>query len=77
MIEPFPEHWQLISFFESEPTEDDMSVPVAYRELTFRCAVSDEERVEVGIDRASNAVQMVWNRPDEESLRLHLPGCLR
>jgi hypothetical protein len=34
-MNPFPEDWELLAFFESEPTIEDRDVPWFYNCMTF------------------------------------------
>jgi hypothetical protein len=42
MIAKFPDDWQLISFFESEPKIDDPRIPWLYNRLVFDYRAADD-----------------------------------
>jgi hypothetical protein len=58
-MDPFPEQWELISLFESEPTLMDPGVPWIYNHVTF---VLDRagERIECMIHEADQEVAFRW-----------------
>ena len=60
-MNPFPEKWELISAFESEPNLTDADVPWAYNRLTFSKQI-DGERLECTIEPGYETLSLRWER---------------
>lgn len=72
MIEPFPEEWELVSFFEAESDDAEPDVPVPYRDLSYKSTLSDTEWVTCVINRADESVLIEWYRDERLALCLQL-----
>jgi hypothetical protein len=70
-MNPFPEQFELISFFESEPTLYDPSVPWFYNHLGF-VTVRNRDRVECEIEPSDLIFRLRWYRDDIQLLNLNL-----
>lgn len=70
-MDPFPEDWQLLSFFECEPDVLDDGVPWSYNTLTFRTRRGADD-VQVKIEPGYETFHLVWSREGNEFLDLHL-----
>ena len=72
-MNPFPENWELIEFFESEPLLLDPA-PAAgwfYNRLTFE-TVRGEDAVRCEIEPGYRTLQFVWSRAGRELVSLDM-----
>src|SRR5690348_12539032 len=67
----FPEEWELLWLFESEPTVLDNGVPWQYNTLTFETRRGDEY-LKCEIDPKCEIVRLYWSRKGVELLTLDL-----
>lgn len=65
-MDQFPELFELISFFESEPV-----LAKAGESLTF-LAVRDRDRIECEIGRADSTLKLRWSQGERELVNLDL-----
>lgn len=72
MIDPFPDEWELVSFFEGEPGDSETDIPVAFRDRTYKTSLSDAEWITCGINRADESVLLEWHRDGTTALSLEL-----
>jgi hypothetical protein len=70
-VEPFPEPWELISLFESEPTLLDPEVPWVYNSVTFMRERAGE-RIECTIHQADHEFAFSWTVDSRTVIRLDL-----
>jgi hypothetical protein len=70
-MDPFPEQWELISLFESEPTLLDPEVPWFYNRVAF-VLQRDDERIECDIEPADHMLDFRWSIQDRTVVRLQL-----
>jgi hypothetical protein len=68
-MEPFPEDWQLLSFFECEPEVLSDGVPWAYNTLTFHTQ-RDSDDIQCRIEPGYETFHLVWTRNNCEFLNL-------
>ncbi len=70
-MNPFPEEWELLALFESEPTITDRDVPWSYNRLTFETKRgADEIRCE--IEPGHEILNINWWHDGKEKLKLEL-----
>jgi len=74
-MRPFPENYELESFFECEPEILDKEVPWAYNELTFK-SKSDNGILEVKMVTGSEIMEVSWYQDSQIALNLKLKGVL-
>ena len=74
-MEPFPKAYELISFFEGEPSVLDPGIPWAYNALRFETVVG-EDRIACDLEPGMCAFMIRWNRGGVEVLNLDLHGFL-
>ena len=75
-MRPFPEDYELLGFFEVEPTVLDKEVPWAYNELTFKTEASNgilETRMQTG----SEIMEIKWFQDNNLVLHLELVGVFK
>lgn len=70
-MDPFPEEWQLLSFFESEPDVLDAGVPWAYNTLTFRTQRGPNQ-IQCRIEPGYETLRFTWSVDDSELMDLQL-----
>ena len=69
-----PEPWELISFFESEPSLSDPHLPWFYNRVTFSLE-RDGDVIEARIEPSYRLFVLEWKAPDGATrLRLDLTG---
>ena len=72
----FPEEWELLSFFESEPELLDPEAPWLYNALTFRRAQADESLMCIFSPSYGDLV-LRWMQHDSLRLQLDLHDIVR
>jgi len=72
-MDPFPKAYELISFFEGEPSVLDPGIPWAYNALRFETVVG-EDRIACDLEPGMCAFMIRWNRGGVEVLNLDLHG---
>jgi hypothetical protein len=72
-MKPFPEQFELISFFESEPVLCDTHVGWFYNQLKF-VTVRDRDRIECEIEPANLILKVRWYKNESQLLDLTLEG---
>jgi hypothetical protein len=70
-MNPFPEEFELIGFFESEPEVTDCDVPRPYNRLTFRTKRADDSIV-CTIEPGYGAIDLTWRRLGKKMLTFSL-----
>jgi hypothetical protein len=70
---PFPEQYELIALFESEPVLTDAKVPWTYNHLRFTRAIGDNT-VDCAIEPGSETLRFRWLQHGAEVLDLDLRG---
>ncbi len=70
-MNPFPEEWELLALFESEPTIADRDVPWFYNRLTFETKRGTDE-VRCAIEPGQETLEINWRQNGKEKLRLEL-----
>lgn len=63
-MNPFPEEWELLSFFECEPELDD-DTPWYYNRLTFRTQ-RGKDVLTAKIEPSYERLSLLWKRDDVE-----------
>jgi hypothetical protein len=71
MMNPFPDDWQLIGLFESEPALLDPGLPWVYNRLTFQTQRGCD-RIVSEIEPASEILTIRWWHQGELRLNLDL-----
>ncbi len=69
MMEPFPEEWQLLSLFETEPRILDPGIPWAYNNLTFE-TTRGSDRILCVIEPAYERLDFTWWHNQSKHLTL-------
>jgi hypothetical protein len=64
-MDPFPEEFELIGFFESEPEVSDRDVPWFYNCLTFR-AKRDDSVIVCSIEPGYGEIDLTWKKSGNE-----------
>lgn len=64
-MDNFPEVFELIGFFESEPEVTDRDVPWFYNRLTFRTS-RGEDRLICEIEPGYGQIDLTWTRANKE-----------
>ena len=70
-MDPFPEEWELISLFETEPRELDPGIPWAYNNLTFETE-RGSNRILCVIEPGYERLDFTWWHNDTKHLALKL-----
>jgi hypothetical protein len=70
-MKPFPEKFELISFFECEPILLDSNVEWYYNHLTF-ITTNSSDRIQCEIEPANLLMTVKWYRDESELLSLNL-----
>lgn len=70
-MNPFPEEWELLSLFESEPKVSDRDVPRFYNRLIYE-TTRDRDRVRCEIEPAYDTLKITWWHAGQEKLKLEL-----
>ena len=70
-MNPFPEEWELLALFESEPTITDRAVPWFYSRLTFETKRGPNE-VRCEIEPGCEILNITWWHDGKEKLKLEL-----
>ena len=70
-MEPFPEEWQLLSIFETEPMLTDADMPWAYNRLIFDSQRGDDS-IHCEIEPSYERLQIVWQRNGVDVVNLDL-----
>ena len=70
-MKPFPEQFELIQIFESEPVLKDADVPWGYNHLTFTRTMGDD-RVDCEIEPGYETLKFRWKRSGVEVVDLDL-----
>lgn len=78
VMEEFPELYELLGFFESEPEITDRDVPIHYNRLTYR-TVRGENKIYCAIEPAYRQIVLIWENAENlvASLNLEQISCLR
>jgi hypothetical protein len=71
MMEPFPDEWELLSLFESEPTIAEHGVPWTYNTLTFETE-RGADFVRCVIQPGYETLTVSWWHKGNEKLALDL-----
>lgn len=71
MMEPFPEEWELLSFFEAEPKIMDRGVPWYYNQLVFETTRGDDH-IRCVIEPGYEILKIVWWRGKQEAVSIDL-----
>jgi hypothetical protein len=74
-VNPFPESWELIEFFEGEPILLDPDPPSNwfYNRLTFE-TVRGEDSIRCEIEPGDHALRLAWARAGKELVALDVRG---
>jgi hypothetical protein len=70
-MQPFPEHWELISLFEGEPKLTDPDVPWVYNRIQFSLG-RGIERIECAIEPSSGQIDFTYEIAGRIALALVL-----
>ena len=70
-MNPFPEEWELLSLFESEPTSIDRGVPWFYNCLIFE-TTRDQDHVRCELEPGYEILRLRWWHGSQERLALDL-----
>jgi hypothetical protein len=70
-MNPFPEEWELLALFESEPTITDRDVPWFYNRLNFETKRGSDE-VRCDIEPGCEILEINWWHDGKERLKLEL-----
>jgi hypothetical protein len=70
-MKPFPDQYELIALFESEPAVTDAGVPWAYNHLAFKRTVGDS-RIECEIEPGYQELRFRWFQRDAQLVDLDL-----
>ena len=70
-MKPFPEKYELIGFFESEPVLADLKDPWEYNHLTFLTA-RGRDRVECEIEPAEMVLHLTWIKNGSEIVNVNI-----
>src|SRR3954464_324442 len=70
-MNPFPEEWELLALFESEPTIADRDVPWFYNRLTFETKRGGDE-IRCEIEPGYEILNIIWWRDGKEKMKLEL-----
>jgi len=74
-MRPFPENYELVSFFENEPTILDHDIPWAYNELTFE-SKSENGILVVNMISGYEIMEINWIQDKRKVLHLVLNGVM-
>ena len=72
-MRPFPENYELESFFEREPEVLDKNAPWAYNELVFK-AQAENGTLQVKMVTGYEVMEVSWTQGSYEVLKLDLKG---
>ncbi len=72
-MRPFPENFQLESFFEGEPEVLDKDVPWAYNELVFNVTAKNGN-LKVKMVTGCELMDVIWKQGEHTVLKLELKG---
>lgn len=64
-MDTFPEEYELIGFFESEPEVTDRDVPWFYNHLTFKTQ-RGEDSIVCEIEPVYGQIDLTWRRSNQE-----------
>jgi hypothetical protein len=70
-MNPFPEEWELLALFESEPTVTDRDVPRFYNRLTFETERGPDQ-VRCEIEPGYGILNIGWWHEGKEKMTLEL-----
>jgi hypothetical protein len=70
-MKPFPDQYELLSLFESDPVLTDAKVPWAYNHLTFTRTIG-ESRIECEIEPGYETLKFRWVQHGAEVMDLDL-----
>ncbi len=70
-MDPLPEEWQLLSFFETEPILGDADLPWPYNSLIYDLE-RDADSIHCELRPSYERLWLVWNREGTEILHLDL-----
>ena len=70
-MDPFPEPFELVSFFEVEPEVTDRDVPWFYNRHTYRSRLG-RDLVTCAMEPGEGQIVLVWDRDDQPVLALRL-----
>src|SRR4029434_642095 len=70
-MNPFPEEWELLSLFESEPAVVDRQVPWAYNCLIFETTRGDDH-IRCEIEPGYEIIRLTWWHGTHDMLFLDL-----
>ena len=70
-MDPFPEEWHLLSFFETEPVLTDAGIPWAYNCLTFDTD-RGEDSIHCVIEPGNETLKIIWQRNSIDVVNLDL-----
>ena len=70
-MDPFPEEWELLSLFESEPTVTDCGVPWYYNCLVFD-TIRGDDRVQCEIEPCYRRLKLRWWQAQKPLISLEL-----
>jgi len=74
-MRPFPDNYELVSFFECEPTILDSEIPWAYNELTFETK-SENGILIVKMISGYEIMEINWIQDKTKVLHLDLKGVM-
>ena len=77
-MDPFPEEWELLALFETEPTISDRDVPWFYNRITFE-TTRGNDHVRCWIEPGYESLEITWwqGRAEKMTLELHWVRSLR
>jgi hypothetical protein len=70
-MNPFPEEYELISFFEVEPNITDRDVPRFYNRLIFQNSFGDD-KIRVEIEPGYGQIAFYWDKLNVPIISLYL-----
>lgn len=70
-MEEFPELYELLGFFESEPEITDRDVPIHYNRLTYR-TVRGDNKIYCAIEPAYGQIVLIWENAEASVASLTL-----
>ena len=71
VMEEFPELYELLGFFESEPDITDRDVPIHYNRLAYR-TVRGENKIYCAIEPAYGQIVLIWESAEKLVASLNL-----
>ena len=74
-MEPFPDEWELLALFESEPTIEDRGVPWFYNRLIFE-TTRNADHIRCEIEPAYDTLKLYWWHERKERISLELTWVL-